>query len=283
MLRLRFAIVLLSSKASLRYTRIMIDTLQTKKYENGVLVITFNRPHALNAINLETMQAFRNTAHQLADDDSLRVVILTGAGNRAFCSGGDLAELSQHPSEDDAREFITIMADALLAIEKLPVPVIAAINGFALGGGSEIALACDMRIVDAKVKMGLVQIGMALTPGWGAGQRLLRIIGYSKAMELLLKGEILRADDLTSLGLANDVVPEGEALRFALDFANEIAERPPYVVRGIKTLLQAGLNHSYEAALKIEQDIFPPLWADEAHSQAVEAFFKRQAEKHQES
>lgn len=283
MIRLRFISALLSSNTSLGYTRIMTDTLLTQKYENGVRVITFNRPHALNALNLETMQVFRDIAHELADDGSLRALILTGAGNRAFCSGGDLVELSQRTTEDDAREFIIIMADALLTIEKLPVPVIAAINGFALGGGSEIALACDIRIVDAKVKMGLVQIGMALTPGWGAGQRLLRIVGYSKAMELLLKGEILRASDLSSLGLANDVVPEGKALSFALDFANEIAERPPHVVRGIKTLLQAGMNHTYESALKIEQDIFPPLWADEAHIQAVDDFFKRQAEKQQET
>jgi enoyl-CoA hydratase/carnithine racemase len=253
----------------------MTDSLQTKKYENGVLVITFNRPRALNALNLETMQTFRSTVHELTDDESLRVLILTGAGSRAFCSGGDLLELSQRSSEDDAREFIRIMGDALLTLERLPVPVIAAINGFALGGGSEIALACDMRIVDAKVKLGLVQIGMALTPGWGAGQRLLRIVGYSKTMELLLKGEILAANDLAALGLANHIAPEGKAL----NFANEIAERPAHVVRGIKLLLQAGLNYNYEAALKIEQDIFPPLWAAEAHSQAVEEFFKGQETK----
>jgi enoyl-CoA hydratase len=261
----------------------MTDTLQTTKYENGVGLITFNRPHALNALNIETMQAFRRAVQELAEDESLRCLILTGAGNRAFCSGGDLVELSQHVSEEDARHFISIMSEALLLVEQLPVPVIAAINGFALGGGSEIALACDMRIVDAKVKMGLVQIGMALTPGWGAGQRLLRIVGYSKAMELLLKGDILRANDLTALALANDIVPEGKALSFALDFAAKIAERPPHVVRGIKALLQAGLCHNYEVALKIEQDIFPPLWAAESHLQAIEDFFKLQAEKRQEN
>ena len=259
----------------------MTDTLQLTQYENGVRVITFNRPDALNALNLEMMQAFRRTIQDLADDDAMRVLIVTGAGNRAFCSGGDLVELSQRMSEDDARHFISIMSDALFTTERLPVPVIAAINGYALGGGSEIALACDMRIVDAKVKMGMVQIGMALTPGWGAGQRLLRIVGYAKAMEILLKGEIMSASDVASLELVNDVVPEGKAFNFAFDFASEIAEQPPQVVRGIKALLQAGLRYNYEAALKIEQDIFPPLWAAESHIEAVEAFFKRQAEKRQ--
>lgn len=261
----------------------MTNTVQLTQSENGVVVITFNRPDALNALNLDMMRAFRQIIHELADDESLRVLILTGAGNRAFCSGGDLVELSQHMSEEDARYFIGIMNDALLTMERLPVPVIAAINGYALGGGSEIALACDIRIVDAKVKMGMVQISMGLTPGWGAGQRLLRILGYSKAMEILLKGEIMSASDIVSLGLANAVVSEGKAVQAAFDFASEIAEQPIHVVKGVKALLQAGLRYNYEAALKIEQDVFPPLWAAEAHIAAVEAFFKRQAEKRQES
>ena len=261
----------------------MTDKLQLTQYENGVAVITFNRPTALNALNLEMMQAFRQHIQALAENDSLRVLIITGVGKRAFCSGGDLVELSQHMTEDDARYFISIMSDALLKMEGLPVPVIAAINGYALGGGSEIAMACDMRIVDAKVKMGMVQISMALTPGWGVGQRLLRIVGYSTAMEILLKGEIMNARDVMLLGLANDVVPAGKALNYAVDFASQIAEKPHQVVRGIKTLLQAGLRHHYEAALQIEQSIFPPLWAAESHFEALEAFFKRQAEKRQEN
>jgi len=260
----------------------MNEPLLCDKKENGVTVITFNRPDAMNALNLEAMIAFWQTIRQLAQDESLRVLILTGAGKKAFCSGGDLVELRDRVSEDDAGYFTRIMSDALHTMERLPVPVIAAINGYVLGGGSEIALACDMRIIDEKTKMGMVQINMAVTPGWGAGQRLLRLVGYSKAMELLLKGEVLRSDALRELNLANQQVDAGLALSAALTFANQIADRPPRVVQGIKNLLQAGITQDYKTARQIEHQIFPSLWADEPHIDAVEAFFARQAEKKQE-
>jgi enoyl-CoA hydratase len=261
----------------------MKNSILLSQEKNGVAVIRFNRPFALNALDLEAMLRFRHAVRSLSQDSQLKAVILCGAGEDAFCSGGDLVELRDKLSEGDARHFITIMGEALLSLERLLVPVIAAITGYALGGGSEIALACDMRIVDAKVKMGMVQINMAVTPGWGAGQRLLRLLGYAKSMELLLKGEVLRADELLSLGLANEVTEQGMAFERALSFANEIAARPPKVVKGIKALLQAGLQQSYHKALYTEKEIFPPLWVDEAHVQALEDFFKRQADKRQES
>ncbi|MCA9914407.1 MAG: enoyl-CoA hydratase/isomerase family protein [Anaerolineae bacterium] len=261
----------------------MNDAIQLTRQENEMAVLTFNRPEALNALTLAAMEGFQQAVYSLVDDVSLRAVIITGAGSKAFCSGGDLVELSHHETEEGAKHFIGLMSDALLHLERLPVPVIAAINGFALGGGSEISLACDMRIVDADVKMGMVQINNGLTPGWGAGQRLLRIVGYSQAMELLLKGTILRVDDLVALHLVNEVAPAGKAFERARQFADEIANRPPQVVRGIKTLLQAGMTHSYEEAHKIEQDLFPPLWVDDPHIQAVRRFLKRQEEKRRTS
>lgn len=257
----------------------MTDTLIIGKKENGVVVISFNRPEAMNALNLETMMAFWKAIRDLERDDALRALIVTGAGQIAFCSGGDLHELKERTSEDDARYFTRIMSDALYAMERLPVPVIAAVNGYALGGGSEIALACDMRIIDEDTKMGMVQINMAVTPGWGAGQRLLRTVGYSKAMEILLKGEVLGADTLLELNLANYKVGSGLALPAAMTFANRIAERPPNVVRGIKQLLRAGLTLPYEEARQIEYDIFAPLWADTPHLEAIDAFLKHLAEK----
>jgi enoyl-CoA hydratase len=260
----------------------MTNSLILNRHDNGVAVLTFNRPQALNALNRAMMQRFAETMQQLSTDDTLRVLLVTGAGERAFCSGGDLHELAEHPTEDDARDFITLMGDALLQMERLPVPVIAAMNGYALGGGSEIALACDIRIVDEQIKMGMVQINMALTPGWGAGQRLLRLVGYSRAMELLLRGDVLRADDVKAFGLANDVVDAGQALPAALVFAREIAKRPPRVVRGIKSLLQAGWHQPYDEALHTERELFPPLWADDPHLNAVAKFLARQRERNEE-
>lgn len=256
-------------------TQPLMNSLLVDLDDDGIVTLTFNRPQARNAINLATMRRFAQVVYDLADLPDLRAVIVTGAGTTAFCSGGDLVELAQHPSEDDARAFITVMGDALRGLERLPVPVIAAINGYALGGGSEIAMACDLRIIDDKARMGFVQVHMALTPGWGAGQRLLRLVGYARAMEILLEGRAMDADELLVHGLVNQMVESGNALPAALEFARKIASVPPDVVRSIKALLLAGLTYPYDEALKLERDIFPPLWAAEPHLRAVERFLKR--------
>jgi enoyl-CoA hydratase len=252
------------------------QTLLYEQIDNHVVVLTFNRPQSLNALDLATMQMFASMIDELACDDELRVLILTGAGERAFSSGADLNDLADKNSEADALDFITIMGDALLKMERLPIPVIAAINGYALGGGSEIALACDMRIIDEKARLGMVQMRMAVTTGWGAGQRLMRLVGYSRAMQLLLRAHVMHAPEIKELGLAMNIVEAGTALEHALAFARHIAQSPPDTVRGIKNLLQAGLNHPYEEALAVERKIFPPLWAGEAHKDAVDAFLERQ-------
>lgn len=253
----------------------MTDKILFDKQPNGIGILTFNRPSAKNALDLEAMRAFMAHIHHLQTDTSLRALIITGAGNEAFCSGGDLVELSQYPSQDDARHFIGIMGDALLALERLPVPVIGAINGYALGGGSEIAVACDVRFVDEAVRLGFVQVKMALTPGWGAGQRLLRIVGYARALELLLSGRILGAQEIYTLGLANSIANRGEALQSAVKFAETITQYDHDVIVGMKKLLRAGLTSPYEEALQMEKDLFPPLWSADAHIQAVDAFLNR--------
>lgn len=253
----------------------MTEKVLLEMHDNGVAVITFNRPDALNALDVESMHRFAEVVGELRQRADLRTVILTGAGDSAFCSGGDLFELSKYNDETFARHFITTMGDALLLLERLPVPVIAAVNGYALGGGSEIAVACDLRVVDDNARMGFVQIRLALTPGWGAGQRLMRLVGYSRALDILLRGQVLHAHQVEALGLANKIVERGMALKHALNMARYIAEQPPDAVRGIKALLQAGLNTPYEDALKLERDLFPPLWAAEPHLRAVDAFLER--------
>lgn len=254
----------------------MKQTIKIKRHNNGIRIITFNRPEVLNALDIATMRQFAQIIHELSNDPEMRVLILTGAGKEAFSSGGDLNELKNVTTEAQALDFIEIMGNALLEMERLPIPVIGAINGYALGGGSEIALACDLRIVDEKVRLGFVQVRLAVTPGWGAGQRLLRLVGYSRAMEVLLRGHVMRAHEIESLGLVYKVVEPGLALDEALKLANSIAEMPPKLVKGIKAVLQAGRIQSYEDALQTERMIFPPLWASEEHQEAVEAAFKRQ-------
>lgn len=253
----------------------MLDKIHLHYEGQGIAIITFNRPDALNALNLEMMDAFAHMVQSLHDDARLRVLILTGAGQKAFCSGGDLQQLRQRTTAEDAQQMIALMGDALLNLEQLPVPVMAAVNGYALGGGTEIALACDLRIVDENVKFGMVQVKMALTPGWGAGQRLLRLVGYARAMQILLQGKALNVNEVQALGLANQVTASGQALETALAWAQEIANHDVATVRGIKTLLQAGLTQGYSTALQTERELFPPLWVSEPHWVAVEQFLNR--------
>ncbi|MBI1281490.1 MAG: enoyl-CoA hydratase [Anaerolineaceae bacterium] len=253
----------------------MTNTLLVDHRSDHITVLTINRPAQRNALDLATMRAFSKAVTDLSTDSNIRAVIVTGTGHESFCSGGDLVELHQYSTADDARMMITLMGDALLALERLPVPVIAAINGYALGGGSELALACDLRIADQQTRMGFVQAKMALIPGWGSGQRLLRLVGYAKAMDMLLTARVLQASELLASGLVNHIVETGSALNHALTFAQQITQHPLPVIHGIKALLQAGLNQPYETALKTERDLFPPLWAADAHVQAVEAFLNR--------
>lgn len=246
---------------------------------DGTAVITFNRPEARNALTLVMMRAFAGAVERLAGlcaaGSEVRAVVLTGAGTQAFCSGGDLLELSAHPSEDGARQMITLVGDALYRLEHLPVPVLAAVNGYALGGGAEITLACDLRVVDAQARIGFPQGRLALVPGWGGGQRLLRLVGYARALDYLLRAHTLDAAEMRAVGLATHVADEGKALDAARGLAAQFAAAPPDVVRATKTLLRAGLTRPYDEALHIERDLFPPLWAAEPHVQAVERFLSK--------
>lgn len=244
-------------------------------YHGAVATITFNQPDARNALPLAGMRAFAAAVEQLAADADLRAVILTGAGAVAFCAGGDLRDLAPLTSAADGATVGRVMGDALLALEGLPVPVIAAINGYALGGGCEIALACDLRVVDESVRFGAVHKHVALIPGWGGGQRLLRAVGYARAMDLLLTAQVLNARDMLRLGLAQRVVPDGEAYAGAWSLVTAFEDAPLGVVRAVKALLRAGTHLPYAEALDEEHALFPDLWAADAHLAAVEKFLNR--------
>jgi enoyl-CoA hydratase len=248
----------------------------------GIATVTFDRPGVLHALDFPAMERFAAIVaelHQrcagLDQAAPVRVVILTGAGRAAFSSGGDQRALAGHPSAAGGERLARTMGDALLALEQLPVPVIAAVNGYALGGGSEIALACDLRVVAEDVKLGLVQAALGLTPGWGAGQRLLRLVGYGRALDMLLAARPYSAAELHALGVVQHVAPPGEALTAARALAVRIAALDPATVRAIKGLLRDGCTLPYDEALAAERARFPALWASESHWQAVERFLTR--------
>jgi len=255
-------------------------TLRLERDPAGVATVTFDRTRVRNALDWPTMAAFAAAVDGLSCDavdasgaaGRLRVVVVTGAGTDAFCSGGDQRALSQATSEADGRRVAQVMGDACLALERLPVPTIAAINGYALGGGSEIALACDLRVADETAQLGLVHLRLALIPGWGAGQRLLRLVGYGRAMEMLLTARPYGARELEALGIVNEVAPAGGALPVALALARRIAAADAATVRAVKALLQAGVRLPYERSLDVERALFPALWAAEPHVRALRRF-----------
>jgi enoyl-CoA hydratase len=242
--------------------------------EGVFALLKVDRPQVRNALNFHAMGDFADcieSAHQMED---LRALILTGEGE-SFIAGGDLKELHRHVSQSDAENLMKLMGSALNRLEALPCPTIAAINGPARGGGAEIALACDLRVMSADADLGLVQITLGLTPGWGAAGRLLRLVGYSKAVELLMTGQVLGAQEALTCGLINRLAPTGKALDGALELARTISQMPAEAVQAVKRILRAGVMLPAGAAGAVEHAEFPPLWAAEEHQLAVERFLKR--------
>lgn len=242
--------------------------------KDGVTVLQVNRPQVRNALNWEAMQAFAACIEQADTMPGLRVLIITGSDN-AFIAGGDIKELSKYPAQSDGMRLSRLMGKALNRLEALPIITIAAVNGPARGGGTEIALACDLRVMANDADFGLVQITLGLTPGWGAGQRLFRLVGYSRALEWLATGRILSAQEALVSGIANRLAPPGMALEEAHELAQTIASQPHQATRAVKRLLRAGVLFSPESAASIEEAEFPPLWASEEHVRAVERFLSR--------
>ena len=260
------------------------DRVRCHLDSEGIATITFHRPEVMNALDLDDMAIFATLVEKLhersqTDADDLRVVLITGSGREAFCAGGDLLSLADKRSAADGALLSNRMGDALRALEDLPVPIIAAINGYALGGGSEIALACDIRVASEDAKLGLVHLRLGLTPGWGAGQRLLRTVGYGRALDMLLAARAYSGTELRELGLVQHVAPPGEALPAARDIATRIAANDCDAVRAIKALLRDGLRMPYDEALAAERERFPALWEAKAHWAAVDHFLTRKQRK----
>ena len=242
--------------------------------EPNIALIRIERPQVKNALNWKAMEDFAaavENAHFLRD---LRALIITGAEN-AFSSGGDLRELYDYRSEQDGRRLMEGMTRALQRLAALPCPTIAAINGPARGGGAEIALACDLRIMSEDADLGMVHVNIGISPAWGGGQRILRLVGYSRALEWLTTGHVLSSEEALLHRVANHLAPIGESLNKAVDLARQIAARPPAAVQAIKRMLDAGVNLSTPDAEFFERSIFPGLWAAEEHHQLVELFFSR--------
>lgn len=239
--------------------------------QDAVGEITFRRPQARNALTWEAMEAFAACVEKAAAQTEMRALIVTGAGG-AFCAGGDLFELDGYLTFDDGVRLSTIMAQALDRLEAIAIPTIAAIEGPALGGGAEIALACDLRVMAEGATLGMMHVRLGITPAWGGGQRLLRLAGYARTLEWLAEGRVLVAEEARLEGLANRVVPKGEALSHARSLAGNVIALDPHAVRAVKRIARAGVTLNPVEAMRLEQNAFPDLWAAHAHREASAAF-----------
>lgn len=240
-----------------------------------VLIITINRPKAGNSISLEVADAIvRALGNQQHQREEILCVIVTGAGDRFFCTGGDLKAYQALQTPAQLRRAFGKVRKLLDVIEAFRLPVIAAINGYALGGGVDFALACDLRIATVGAQIGFAQANLGLISGWNGIERLVEAVGRSTAMRLLLTGERLSAQDAQALGLV-DIVSEGSALAEALRFSKRLQEVGPLTLGAAKTAVLAALQRSAKDARRISSDLFEKLWFSEDHREAERAFLEK--------
>lgn len=252
-------------------------TFTTLRYgvREKIGTLTIHRRGVMNAIDRRTMEEM-STAIGLAEQDTdLRALILTGAGHDAFISGGDLRYFQSLVTDRQVRDMLQMMRRLLGRIENLPVPVIAAINGYAIGGGTEVALACDLRIAAAEASFVFRQVDIGLITAWGGGQRLQRLLGPARAARLLLLGEVISTREALTLGLVDRVVPRSKLMSEARGLARRIAAKPPQAIRAMKRALVQGRDLPFRAGLVLEMQLFRSLWKSKEHEEAVAAFLDK--------
>ena len=243
----------------------------------AVATVTIERPEVKNARDPETIRQLGAALTALEDDDELLAVVLTGAGDEVFVAGGDLRALQKVEGAEAGRRMARLTQRVFARLEALEVPVIAAINGATLGGGTELAAACDIRIAAETASFGFKQIHLGIMPAWGLTHRLLRMVGRSRALELLLTGRTLTAREAEAIGFVDHVVPAGQAKMAARELAQAIASNPPLSVRLIKQAVQGAREAPAEAAGALEAALFGLAWGSADHDEAVRAFFDKRA------
>ncbi len=241
--------------------------------EENIAVITFNRPEAMNALNNQTRAEFGQAVADVAADDNIKVLILTGNG-KAFVAGSDIKEFNQ--TTPYAAHNIKRLGEMVEALEK---PVIAAVNGFCLGGGCEIAMACDIIIASEKAKFGQTEINIGIIPGGGGTQRLQRLIGVCRAKELIFTGEIIRAEEADRIGLVNRVVPMDALMSTAKELAGKIATKSAAALKLAKTAINRGMQTHLESGLKYEYELYSLSLSLEDKVEGVNAFLEKRAPK----
>src|SRR5438309_7282110 len=244
--------------------------------KNAIAYVTVNQPKVLNALNMATMEELRAAFHDIKNDAAIRVVILTGAGEKAFIAGADIGELAKHDAVS-GKEYTHRGQNVLNLIENLGKPVIACINGFALGGGCEIGMACTMRLATENAKLGQPEVKLGIIPGYGGTQRLPRLVGKGIAMQLLLTGEMISAQEAHRIGLVNEVVPAAQLISRAEAIAQAIIKNAPLAIQYCLEAVNHGLEMTQQEGLYLEATLFAVCCATEDKREGTTAFLEKRA------
>jgi enoyl-CoA hydratase len=242
--------------------------------EEGIATITFNRPKALNAMNSETMGELLHVVATCKSDDRIKGVILTGSGEKAFVAGADISEM-QNLRPKEALAFMELGHETLRLIETLSKPSIAAVNGFALGGGVEISMACDIRFASETARFGQPEILIGLIPGWGGTQRLPRLVGVGRAKELIMSGEQIDAKRAYEIGLVNRIFPQDQLLIETTKFARKLAGMPGFAVKMVKHAINFGYDLALDNALRIEMECCAQCFSTDDQKEGMKAFLEK--------
>ena len=242
-------------------------------HNGNIGVLRVQRPEVHNALDWESMQSFSKLVKQAHKSKELRALIVTGEG-RSFVSGGDLKVLADYPKRRHGLRLSRIMSRALERLKALPIPTIAAINGPARGGGAEIAVACDLRVIAENADIGFVHSQLGITTAWGGARYLLQLVGYPKALDMLATGRVLKPQEALSLGLVDEIVAKGGALESAKAIARQMGAHPREAVQAAKRLLKFAIAYPGAANLA-ESQVFASLWDSDYRRKAVEKFLGR--------
>lgn len=242
--------------------------------EGGIATITFNRPKAMNAMNHETMAELLDAARACKNDENVKVLILTGAGEKAFVAGADISQM-QNLKPAEALSFMELGNETLRLIETMAKPSIAAVNGYALGGGAEISMACDVRFASENAVFGQPEITIGMIPGWGGTQRLPRLIGMGRAKELIMSGTSVDAKRAYEIGLVNRVCPPDQLLAEARKFAGKLMSLPGFALKMIKHSVNFGYDLSLDNAIRLEVECCAQCFSTDDQKEGMKAFLEK--------
>jgi len=244
------------------------------KKEDGIGVLSINRPKVLNALNWDTLRELGKFFEDVLPGEELKALIVTGAGDKAFVAGADIAQMNSM-SAREFKEYVDYAHKVYDLLEDDPSPSIAAINGYALGGGCELALACDIRIASDNAKMGFPEVKLGIFPGWGGTQRITRVLGLGKTKELVFTGEMINAQEALRIGLVEKVVPHDDIMTEVLTLAGSIAKRGPLAVRLSKTAINAGSEMDLQKALLLEKTLVSLCFDSSDRVEGMQSFLEK--------